>query len=205
VPNRAPHSAKLDGLSQTSAVAKNTLKRYIDYLEAAFLIKRVRRIDQNARHFQRETTFKVYLTNPSLRAALFRPLSQEDEHFGHLAETAVFSQWFHSPKSAPLHYARQTPGEIDLVSLNGPEQLPDWSTEVKSSDRHLTQRDSWLSIGKFIAAHRRSLKSGIVTSRSVFESRNIGGAEISIIPTAGYAWMAARNVVSAIEGKPQLF
>jgi uncharacterized protein len=204
----------LDGLSQTSAVAKNTLKRYIDYLEAAFLIKRVRRIDQNARHFQRETTFKVYLTNPSLRAALFRPLSQEDEHFGHLAETAVFSQWFHSPKSAPLHYARWPDGEIDLVSLDGPEQLPDWFTEVKWSDRHLTQRESWQGIGKFIAAHGKSLRTGTVTSRSVFESRNIGGLEIRVMPTAIYAWMVGRNSLDSIAitaedephvDEPQLF
>ena len=190
----------LDGLSQTSAVAKNTLKRYMDYLEAAFLIKRVRRIDQNARHFQREATFKIYLTNPSLRAALFRPLSQEDEHFGHLAETAVFAQWFHSPRSAPLHYARWADGEIDLVSLSGPEQLPDWFAEIKWSDRHLTQRDSWQSIGKFIGAHGKSLGSGIVTSRSVFERRTIGGLDIEIVPTAIYAWMTGRRVTNHMTG-----
>jgi uncharacterized protein len=200
----------LDGLSQTSAVAKNTLKRYIDYLEAAFFIKRVRRIDQNAKHFQRETTFKVYLTNPSLRAALFRPLSQEDEHFGHLAETAVFSQWFHSPKSAPLHYARWPDGEIDLVSLDGPERQPDWFAEIKWSDRHLTQRDSWQAIGKFIAAHGKSLRSGIVTSRTVFEGRSVGGVDIHVIPTAIYAWMVGRQVSTGVDSEveddqPRLF
>ena len=52
----------LAGLAQTSHVAKNTLIRYVEYLEAAFLIKRVRRIDADARHFKRMTTFKLYLT-----------------------------------------------------------------------------------------------------------------------------------------------
>ena len=187
----------LDGLSRTSSVAKNTLKRYMDYLEAAFLIKRIRRIDQNARHFQRETTFKIYLTNPSLRAALFRPLTQEDEHFGHLAETAVFSQWFHSPDSAPLHYARWSDGEVDLVNLDGPEQLPDWFVEVKWSDRHLTQRDSWNSIAKFVTTHGKSLKSAMVTSRSVFGSRNIGRLAVGIMPTSIYAWMVGRNSIKS--------
>ena len=204
----------LDGLSQTSSVAKNTLKRYTDYLEAAFLIKRVRRIDQNARHFQRETTFKIYLTNPSLRAALFRPLSQDDDHFGHLAETAVFSQWFHDPLSEPLHYARWPDGEIDMVNLQGPQQTPDWFVEVKWSDRHLTQRESWQAIGKFISAHGRSLESGIVTSRSAFDSRNVGGLTVEVVPTAIYAWRVGRSLVEAMadqvaadlqDDEPQLF
>ena len=204
----------LDGLSQTSAVAKNTLKRYIDYLEAAFLIKRVRRIDQNAGRFQRESTFKIYLTNPSLRAALFGPLTQEDEHFGHLAETAVFSQWFHIPDAAPIHYARWSDGEIDLVNLGGPMQQPTWFAEVKWSDRHLTQRESWDGIGKFIERHRKSLKSGMITSRSIFGERKIHGVEIEIMPTAIYTWMVGRNVVESMESEidadlltdePQLF
>jgi uncharacterized protein len=133
-----------------------------------------------------------------LRAALFRPLSQEDEHFGHLAETAVFSQWFHSPRTAPLHYARWADGEIDLVSLNGPEQLPDWFTEVKWSDRHLTQRDFWNGISKFIDLHGKSLKSGIVTSRSVLDNRKINGLPIGVVPTSIYAWMVGRNVVESM-------
>jgi hypothetical protein len=40
------------------------------------LIKRMRPIDADARHFQRMTTFKVYLTNPTMRAALFGPIAE---------------------------------------------------------------------------------------------------------------------------------
>ena len=191
------HEVSLDGLSQTSAVTKNTLKRYIEYLEAAFLVKKVRRIDQNAKHFQRESTFKIYLTNPSLRGALFRPLSQDDEQFGHLAETAVFSQWFHSPLATPLYYARWQDGELDMVNLDGPNQSPDWFVEVKWSDRHLSQRDEWNRIGKFVADHRKTLKTGLVTSRTVFELRQIHGVEIQIIPTSVYAWTVGRNTVKS--------
>jgi predicted AAA+ superfamily ATPase len=57
------NEVSLEHLSQTSGVAKNTIKRYIEYLEAAFLIKLVHRIDRNSRHFQRANFFKVYLTN----------------------------------------------------------------------------------------------------------------------------------------------
>ncbi len=191
------HEVSLDGLSQSSRVAKNTLKRYIEYLEAAFLVKKVRRIDQNAKHFQRETTFKVYLTNPSLRGALFRPLGQDDDQFGHLAETAVFSQWFHNPRETPLYYARWSDGEIDMVNLNGPNQSPDRFVEVKWSDRHLAQRDEWNRIGKFVTDHSKTLRSGLVTSRTLFETRSIHGVEVRIVPTSVYSWMVGRNIVNS--------
>lgn len=55
----------LESLSKTSNVAKNTLLKYLEYLEAAFLIKRIRRVDRDATRFKRVTTFKVYLTNPT--------------------------------------------------------------------------------------------------------------------------------------------
>src|SRR6266545_1292033 len=56
----------LGELSVNSGVAKNTIKRYIEYLEAAFLIKIVHRVDHNSKRFRRANFFKVYLTNPSM-------------------------------------------------------------------------------------------------------------------------------------------
>jgi len=61
----------LESLASSSGVAKNTISRYLECLEAAFLIVRVQRVDDNGRTFQRMRQFKVYLTNPSMRAALF--------------------------------------------------------------------------------------------------------------------------------------
>ena len=84
----------LEALSQQSGVTKPTLKRYLEYLEAAFLIKVVHRIDHNARRFKRANHFKVYVTTPALRCALFGPVAEDDEEMGPVAETAVFAQWF---------------------------------------------------------------------------------------------------------------
>ena len=82
----------LDGLAKASGVAKNTLRKYLDYLEAAFLIHRLHRIDRNARRFKRVTHFKVYLNNPCIRAALFGPVTSDSQAMGHLAETAYIAQ-----------------------------------------------------------------------------------------------------------------
>ncbi|MEQ8480262.1 MAG: ATP-binding protein [Hoeflea sp.] len=187
----------IEGLSQSSSVAKNTIKRYIEYLEAAFLMKRVRRLDQAGKRFQRETAFKSYLTNPSLRAALFRPLAQDDAQFGHLAETAVFSQWFHFPIEEPFYYARWKQGEVDMVNLDGPAQSPDWFVEVKWSDRHLNQREEWKAITAFVSENDSTLQNGWVTSRTKFGARTIAGLEIKIIPTAVYCWMVGRKMVKS--------
>jgi predicted AAA+ superfamily ATPase len=128
----------LEDLSQTSHVAKNTLVKYLEYLEAAFLIRRIRRVDQDAAHFKRVTTFKVYLTNPTMRAALFGPVEEHHEAMGQLLETAVFSQWLHYAAFVDsLYYSRWRSGEVDLVSLD-PQQRPRFAVEVKWSDSAIT-------------------------------------------------------------------
>lgn len=118
----------LEERSKRSGVAKNTIRRYLEYLEAAFLIKIVHRIDRDARRFRRANLFKVYLTIPAIRSALFSPIGEDDEAFGAVVETAIFSQWFHSDQV--LHYARWKEGEVDLVALD-PRQRVAWAVEIE--------------------------------------------------------------------------
>jgi predicted AAA+ superfamily ATPase len=107
----------IDELSKKSGVAKNTIRKYIEFLESAFLIHCLHRVDKNAKRFQRETHFKVYLTNPCLRAALFGPVEQDDEKAGMMAETAVVAQYVQNQIITKLSYARWKGGEVDLVLL----------------------------------------------------------------------------------------
>lgn len=181
----------LGELSKGSGVAKNTLKRYIEYLEAAFLVKTVQRIDRSARRFTRAPTFKVYLTNPSMRAALFTPLQASDEAVGPLAETAVFSQWFHSDQ-ARLHYARWDRGEVDIVSLSGQEK-PAWVVEVKWSDRFV---DRPAELGGLIDfCHQHNLEKAMVTTVSRREEIVYKNVHLQFIPAAVYCFTVGYNVV----------
>jgi uncharacterized protein len=75
--------------------------------------------------------FKVYLTNPSMRAALFGQLKIDFEAMGAMTETAIFSQWQQS-KTIELYYARWNSGEIDIVHLDQVHQSPSWIVEVNS-------------------------------------------------------------------------
>jgi len=182
----------LEELSKNSGVAKNTIKRYIDYLEAAFLIKVVHRVDRNARRFHRANFFKVYLANPSMRAALFSPVNPDDDAIGALAETAIFSQWFHS-QSGNLYYARWPEGEVDIVSVSADTQKAQWAVEVKWSDRFCERPEELRNVVSF--CHANGLADPLVTSRTRGLSCEVGGVTIGFVPTSVYCYTVGFNVI----------
>jgi len=173
----------LDDLSRGTGVAKNTLKKYIEYLEAAFLVKVVHRVDRAAHRFQRATSFKVYLTNPSMRAALFAPITDGHEDIGSLVETAVFAQWFHWRQT--LYYARWKSGEVDLVQLN-PEQRVEQVIEVKWSDRYPDHPQELKALLSFCGAH--DLDQAVVTTRTILRDVEYRGLNLKFIPASLYCY-----------------
>jgi hypothetical protein len=77
----------------------------------------MRRVDATAKRLGRERNFKVYLTNPSMKAALFGPVAAEDAAMGALAETAVVTQYLHSPVFQELCVANWGKGEPHLQPI----------------------------------------------------------------------------------------
>lgn len=200
------NEVSLEALSKNSGVAKNTIKRYIEYLEAAFLIKIVSRVDDNGAKFKRAVSFKVYLTNPSMRAALFGPVRSDDSAMGALTETAIFSQWFHNPSITDrLHYARWKKGEVDLAYINPSVAKTEWCVEVKWSDR-IVKNDSELSEA-FNFCRRNKLKSIRVTTKSITTNKVIDGLSVEYEPSAEYAYVLGRNILGSfrVNGNLQPF
>jgi predicted AAA+ superfamily ATPase len=188
----------LEELSRTSGVSKATLSRYLEYLEAAFLVRRVRRIDQNARRFQRATSFKVYLNNPSMRAALFGAPAEDDQTMGALAETALFAQWFHEPLIVEqLYYARWQAGEIDIVSLDRDTQKPFWATEVKWSDRPAKDSRQLRHLAAFRAKHP-SLEQCQVTTRTLAGQGTLpDGSPVELVPTSLAVYRVGKSLLDS--------
>ncbi len=184
----------LDKLSKSSGVAKNTIKRYIEYLEAAFLLRIVHRVDRGGKRFQRANFFKVYLTNPSIRSALFSAVGPDDQDMGHLAETGIFAQWFHSPQQ--LHYARWDDGEVDIVCLENTTQIPDWAIEVKWSDLPL---DDARLLENVIAFHHKSKlkRKVVVTTRTKSGTKTKDGVTIEFVPAAVYCYTVGDNILTS--------
>lgn len=181
----------IDQLSQRSGVAKNTIRRHLEYLEAAFLIRIVHRVDRSAKRFQRARQFKVHLTNPSLRAALFAPLDSDSPDMGALVETGIYAQWFHG--DATLHYARWGKGEeVDLVRLH-PDLRVAEAVEIKWSDRVVGHPEDLRALLRF--CRENSLGSAIVTTRTVRTKKTLGDTEIHFVPASSYAYFVGRRSI----------
>ncbi|MBQ0961887.1 ATP-binding protein [Ideonella sp. 4Y11] len=193
------NEVSLEGLSQSSGVAKNTIRRYLEYLEAAFLIRRVERIDNNAKRFKRAVCFKVYLTNPSMRAALFGQIEADSDAMGPLTETAIFSQWAHSAMTQ-LFYARWNGGEVDIVSLSGTQQTPVWAVEVKWTDRAAKVRSELDGCVEFVQRNPKMLEPVLVTTRTITASDvTYKGVAFEFRPASLYAYMLGANLLRRIE------
>ncbi len=185
-------------LSQRSGVGKQTIQRYIEYLEAAFLIKRVFRVDQDGRRYQRERHFKVYLTNSAMYTGLFGAKKPDEPEFGHLVETTLFAQRFH--EDARLNYARwgTDDNEVDLVE-SSQSFKPGEALEIKWSDKYVDKVESLKGLMKFVRINR--LPVAWATTRSKFGHTTIDGSEIRQWPAAALAFhFGARAVKGRLAG-----
>ncbi len=186
-----------ESLSQESGVKKDTLKKYVNYLEAAFLVKMIRRTDDTARNYKRETQFKIYLANPSLRCALFQPIKEGDKEMGDMVETAVYAQWI-PRQEAEIRYANwrqgKRQGEVDIVGLDIARQKPLWAVEVKWSDRFFDNPHELTSLRYFM--DKNGLNHALVTSKSQTKQISVDKKTLLFIPTACYAYIVGKNTIS---------
>lgn len=185
------NEVSLEHISKESTVPKEKLNKYLEYLEAAFLIVKVTKVDETGKHFQRQRQFKVYLTNPSMRAALFSPITGDEQAMGALTETAIFSQWFHSPEMDSIHYARWKNGEVDLVKLDNRLHTA-WAYEIKWSDRYFDNPSDLKSLVKF--SKDRGLNRVGCSTKTVTGSKIIDGVQITFFPSSLHCYQVGRRV-----------
>lgn len=194
--------ASLENISQKSGVSKPTIRRYIEYLESAFLIIKLPTVDEHCKTLKRQRNFKVYLNNPSMRAALFGTIGiNESDKVGHLAESAIFSQWQHSQSFRQLRYARwKNEGEVDVVYLAADKPKPSWIGEISWSDDVANKYgQATRSIAVMLRTHKKTIKAGFLTTKTITSATQIEGLRISIWPTALYCYIVGRNITTNLE------
>ncbi len=193
------NEVSLDGLSKYSGVAKNTIKRYIEYLEAAFLIQTVQRVNDTGKTFRRKNYFKVYLTNPSMYSAIYDPPSEgEPEILASLVETSIFSQWMHSStQMKKIYYARWKggKGEVDIVYMHS--GTPDWCIEVKWSDRNIDNPERFTNVITF--CKNNSIEIATITTKSKSSSAVIDDIELGFDPSSLYCFKVGYNLMKYID------
>jgi predicted AAA+ superfamily ATPase len=187
------HEFSYDDLSKTSGVKKHLIKTYIKYLESAFLVKKISRVNQTGKTFQREVKFKLYLSNPSLYAALFTPVVITNEKkMGDLVETAIYAQWMHRDWFNP-YYARWGKGEVDMVGVDDGSLKPIWALEIKWSNRYVEKPNELSSLIDFCTVN--SLSSSLITSIDVKTQQEYKGVKLQFVPCATYAYNVGKNTL----------
>lgn len=176
----------LESISQTSGVSKKDIYKYIDYLEAAFLIKTIDKTDNKTQQFQRRTFFKVILSNPSLRSAIFGKVNGLSPELEGLAETAIFSQLvIHFWHSGFYKYARwnrgNKKGEVDLVHVDK-KGTPLSALEIKWTDRFALGNEDPKSLINY--CKENLLKEGFATTKSIFTKKTYGGITVYYLPVS---------------------
>jgi len=183
-------------LSQRSGMSKTTIQKYIEYLEAAFLIKRVFRVDQDGKRYLRERNFKVYLTNSAMYTGLFGVRNPDDLEFGLLVETALFAQRFH--EDARLNYARWGVDdcEVDLIESSSALK-PIAALEIKWSDRYIERPELLKGLTRF--SNKNNLLRVWATTRSTFGKTPLDGG--GVIRHWPVAVLAFHYGVRAVQGR----
>lgn len=183
-------------LSQKTGLSKHLVGNLLQYLEEAFLITRLNRVDINALSLKRATQFKIYLTNPSLRAAMFKEANpQEVQYFGPVVETAISAQLGIGESRMDWRYANwrvaKEQSEIDFVKIDPGTQKPISALEVKWSDGPF---DHPAEIKEAVAfVQNNGLKELVVTTRSQRGEKYVNDVTLRYIPTAFYAYMLGKE------------
>ena len=193
--------ASLENICKESGLAKPTIKKYIEYLESAFLILKLTTVDDNCRTMKRERNFKIYLNNPSMRAALFAPVKDtETDKIGHLAESAIFSQWQHSSHFRKLRYARwRNEGEVDIVYLSSADEKPLWIGEIKWSDRVKDKYGEETKSLSTLLKNHKTIEGVFLTSKTISSVGVLEGRKFTIYPSSLYCYMVGRNITDSLD------
>jgi predicted AAA+ superfamily ATPase len=149
----------------------------------------INKVDDHAKKFKSITSFKVYLTNPSLRTALFSPIEESDQETGNMVETAIFSQWMHRD-NMDLKYARwkmgRSEGEVDMVSIDNKLFKPQWCVEIKWSNRYYDKSRDLESLLFF--CKKNGFKASVVTTVDILGNKTVDELELTFLPAAVYAY-----------------
>ena len=186
-------------MSKESGIQKETLKKYLEYLESAFLIKVLNKVDINAKRLKRITSFKVYLTNTSLRTALFSPVKATDSEMGNMVETAILSQWMHR-ENLDLTYARwkegRSEGEVDLVLVDDKKFKPVWGVEIKWSNRFFEMPQDLNSLIKFCKANH--FENALITTIDRQDTKVASEISFTFVPSSVYAYNIGENTLKRL-------
>lgn len=184
----AGEEISIERLAEFGGVAKNTIRKYLDFLEATYQLKRLDKFDPVTGPFARARNFKLYLADPVAHAALFGP-AEGGEDAARLVESAILSATMLRPAGTALYYGLWKGREIPFIALTGPSREKsrayfylDWSateeTPLDDFAGHAALPAEALGPEPYVEIFTRSLSGGA----------EFGGVPVRFTPAALYCW-----------------
>lgn len=157
-------------LANTLGISVDTVKNYIEYMENAFLVKKMNKWSTSYRQ-KVYSQKKIYLLDTGLKTLL-----TGEEDLGFKAENAVFVQFLR--RGQEVGYFAESQKELDFVVGDYENPLP---VEVKYVD-DLKFEDKRLMGLRFFLKKFTKIKRARVITRSVEKKEDFQGTEIEMIP-----------------------
>ena len=191
--HNAGEEISIERLSELGGVAKNTIRKYLDYFDATFQLQRLDKFDPVNGPFARARNFKLYMTDPSAQAALFGPIDGGPES-KRVVEAALLSAALLKSSGTELFYGIWKGREIPFIARSGPSQEKncayfylDWEavedTPPEQFAAHAALPSEALGPDPYIEIFTRSLSGG-----ATFD-----GTKIRFTPAALYCWEMGRQ------------
>jgi predicted AAA+ superfamily ATPase len=152
----------LEGMSREIGISRQSLAKYISYLENAFVISKLYNYSRNESVSEKRLK-KFYPAIPALSLHLSEDAQKESKFVENLIVQAVHAKYFwRSPQK----------DEVDIV-LKGKSILP---IEVKQREK----KEEYLGLKKFMDLY--GLKKGLVITKDNEFTEKIDGREITRVP-----------------------
>ncbi len=165
-------------LTKRTGLAKNTISKYLTFLEDAQLVRRLHRISRWGGRLKRARTFRAFLTLPSLPHVL-RGAPDDEETVARAVTGALLAQL---PLARSLVEHPWTERGLGLAKLGATRKVQ-WAME-------LTYRDDDLQPEGLVGFCRiHHLEAAIMTTRTRFERLELQGVTLNLVPLALQAYV----------------
>jgi predicted AAA+ superfamily ATPase len=183
----------IERLAEMGGVAKNTIRKYLDYFDATYQLNRLDKYDPLKGPFERARSFKLYMADPAAQAALFGPITGGPES-RRAVESALLAAALLKPNNTNLFYGFWKGREIPFIAVSGNAQektrayfFLDWTA---------VEGDALEDYAHFGALPAKALGDDPyveVFTRSLSGVATINNVDIRFTPAALYCWEMGRQ------------
>lgn len=179
-----------------SNMEKNTIKKYLKFLELTQIIKIGHRLDFNIKNYERANYFKIYLTNTTLRSILIGPISPTDEFAENIVETAITNQW-RTKDNAVYTYSGwingRTQGIVEMIGSLPNNTEKKFIVASKWTNHYYHNFYDLKTLFSFCEANK--IDEALVTTIDIYGSKVNNKIKYFFMPAALYAYSLGYNSV----------